>query len=101
MAGWLGCHPCPGLPHCLPPAPTPARRLRPTFEEIDRELVRIEMDFRLHHHRSTNGGGGGNSKRASSASQGGGSAASSRPASPGPRGVGGGAARQCQASSLL
>ncbi|PRW57603.1 serine threonine- kinase drkC [Chlorella sorokiniana] len=76
--------------------PEPYRRLaqrcwhqdperRPTFEEVDRELVRIEMEFRLHRHRAA-------SKRASSAhsageagggaSQGGGSLPASRPGSP-------------------
>lgn len=78
------------------------RRLRPSFEEVDRELVRIEMEFRLHRHRA-------NSKRASSsaASAGGGSMPASRPGSPGvqPRGGGAGGAggtphRQFQASAL-
>lgn len=63
------------------------RRLRPSFEEVDRELVRIEMEFRLHRHRAA-------SKRGSSASAG-----ASRPGSPevAPRG---GAPRQFQASAL-
>ena len=89
------------LPAHLPalrPLSLPPRRKRPTFEEVDRELVRIEMEFRLHRHRAA-------SKRASSAgaagggSQGAGSLPASRPASPdvAPR-VGDAAADQAAAS---
>ena len=71
--------------HTFTSPPHRSCRRRPTCEEIDRELVRIEMEFRLHRHRAA-------SKRASSAhsagaaagsgSQGGGSLPASRPGSP-------------------
>lgn len=71
------------MPALRPNPLVPPRRKRPTFEEVDRELVRIEMEFRLHRHRAA-------SKRASSAgtqaggsgSQGGDSLPATRPASP-------------------
>jgi hypothetical protein len=75
--------------------------MRPSFEEVDAELVRIEVEFRLACHRTAAG-----SKRASSASTAGASAPTSRPGSPQvqPRGVTAGSgvlhARQLQAASL-
>lgn len=69
--------------------------VRPSFEEVDRELVRIEMEFRLHRHRTT----GGHSKRASATSQGGTSLAPSRPGSPEVV-LRGAASRQLQAAGL-
>lgn len=80
---------------------TPCRR-RPSFEEVDAELVRIEMEFRLACHRTATA-----SKRTSTTSQSGGSAPPSRPGSPEvqPRcgvaaGGGGALARQLQAAAL-
>lgn len=71
-----GCAPLSPPTPAAPASPSPRRR-RPSFEEIDRELVRIEMEFRLHRHRA-------NSKRASSAQSAGtgGSLPPSRPGSP-------------------
>lgn len=72
--------------------------MRPSFEEVDGELVHIEVEFRLACHRTAAG-----SKRASSGSTAGASAPPSRPGSPQvqPRGtVVGGGMRQVPASSL-
>ncbi|KAI3434599.1 hypothetical protein D9Q98_002667 [Chlorella vulgaris] len=84
--------------------PEPYRRLaercwhqdpgrRPGFEEVDAELVRVEMEFRLACHRTAT-----NSKRASATSAGGGSVPSSRPSSPQPRGAAAAPRRQFQAA---